>query len=532
MIVQQKFPKDFLWGASTASHQVEGGTVNQWSQWELEHAAALAASAQQRLSWLPDWQEIKDQAEDPDNYVSGDGVDHYNRYEEDFDLLQKLQFNSFRFGIEWSRIEPQEGAFDIEAINHYHKYIDSLIERGVEPVMNLWHWTMPTWFTDKGGFAKKENLVLFDAFVARVAEEYADKVKYIITLNEPNVYASFSYLDGAWPPQIKNPRMALKVYANLAKAHKRAYTILKARRSTLCIGVAAHLANIQSKRPHNILDNISTKIMRYGWNWWFLNRIRNHQDFVGINYYFTDYYRGLGRKDNPSVPTQDMGWYMEPEGLYPLMLRTWARYKKPIIITENGVADRDDKYRQWWLEESIIAMQRALSEGVELKGYMHWSLLDNFEWAYGWWPKFGLVEVDRENDMKRQPRPSAIWLARYLKELQDPQAASQTAPKPPRAVSHPRPPEQPVEEPAPAPAPRPVPKPVTPQPAASPAPTVHKPSILAPRHPRQRMLPIDQTDGIGRPVSHRPARSHQPAAETQDRHGLSSAARRIRLKKQ
>ena len=211
MIAQQKFPKDFLWGASTSSHQVEGGTVNQWSAWELEQASELAATANERLNWIPGWndgnnndkQDIRVQAENPDNYVSGEGIDHYNRYEEDFDLLQKLQFNSFRFGIEWSRIQPQEGVFDKAAIQHYHDYIDSLNGRGVEPILNIWHWTMPTWFTDKGGFEKKENLALFEKFVSRVAEEYADKVTYVITLNEPNVYASFSYLNGDWPPQKK-----------------------------------------------------------------------------------------------------------------------------------------------------------------------------------------------------------------------------------------------------------------------------------------------------------------------------------------
>lgn len=462
MIAQQKFPKDFLWGASTASHQVEGGTVNQWSQWELAHATELAETAEKRLGWLPDWKEIREQAENPDNYVSGRGVDHYNRYEEDFDLLEKLQFNSFRFGLEWSRIQPEEGVFDKEAIAHYHRYIDSLNQRGIEPVMNLWHWTMPTWFTDKGGFEKQENLAFFDTFVQRVAEEYADKVKYVITLNEPNVYASFSYLDGEWPPQTKNWRMALRVYRNLAQAHRRAYDILKARRSTLSIGVAAQLANIQSKRPHNTIDNVTTKAMRYGWNWWFLNRIRKHQDFVGINYYFTDYYRGFGRKDNPKVPTNDMGWYMEPEGLYPLMLRTWTRYKKPIIITENGTADRGDAYRQWWIEQSVIAMQRAMSEGVELKGYMHWSLLDNFEWKYGWWPKFGLIEVDRQDGMKRRPRPSAIWFAKYLLELQGKEVPARPAPRP----AQPEKPESGEPEPRPQPKVTPASKPVG-QPALS-----------------------------------------------------------------
>jgi beta-glucosidase len=159
------------------------------------------------------------------------------------------------------------------------------------------------------------------------------------------------------------------------------------------------------------------KFIRYVWNWWFLNRIKNQQDFVGFNYYFSDYYTGLLRRENPKVPVNDLGRYMEPEGLYPLLLRVWAHYKKPIFVTENGVADHQDKYRRWWLEETIIAMERAVSEGVDLRGYFHWSLLDNFEWKYGWWPKFGLVAVDRKHSMKRTVRPSGEWLAEHIKSL-------------------------------------------------------------------------------------------------------------------
>ncbi len=438
MISQQKFPDDFLWGASTASHQVEGGTVNQWSVWELEHATELAATAEQRLSWLPDWKDIRQQAESPDNYVSGKGVDHYSRYEEDFDILKKLQFNSFRFGIEWSRISPEEGVWDKEAIAHYHDYIDALKERGIEPILNLWHWTMPTWFTDKGGFEKKENLPDFDRFVKKMTEEYGPKLKYIITLNEANNYMSFGYIFGEWPPQKKNLRLAFQVYRNMVSAHNRAYDIIKAIRPEIQVGLAPSLANTQAKRPHNIFDNIVTKSLRYGYNWWFLNRTRRHQDFIGVNYYFTDYYKAsFGRqhdpvkkqgnefdlpgvkRQNPWTPLSDLGFYMEPEGLYPVLVRTWARYKKPIIVTESGVADRNDAYRQWWIEQSIIAMQRAISEGVDVRGYMHWSLLDNFEWKFGWWPKFGLIAVDRENGMKRTVRPSAIWFARFLRALRD-----------------------------------------------------------------------------------------------------------------
>lgn len=421
MISQQKFPDDFLWGASTASHQVEGGTVNQWSVWELAQAADLAATAEDRLGWLPDWDAVREQATDPDNYVSGKGVDHFNRYEEDFDLLQKMQLNSFRFGLEWSRINPEEGIWEKEAIAHYHRYIDALLERGIEPVLNIWHWTMPTWFTDKGGFSRKENLADFDRYVKKVVNEYGGKVRYILTLNEPNVYANFSYLTGEWPPQQKGLLSCARVYWNLAQAHRRAYDLIKAGAPSVQVGVAAQLSNAQAKRPHNLIDGTVTKAMRYAWNWWFLNRIRRHQDFVGINYYFTDYYKGLGKKANPKVPVNDLGWYMEPEGLYPLLTRVWSRYKKPIIVTENGVADRNDDYRQWWIEQTIIAMQRAMSEGVDIRGYMHWSLLDNFEWKYGWWPKFGLIAVDREQGMKRTVRPSAVWFAKYLLELQGPQ---------------------------------------------------------------------------------------------------------------
>ncbi len=155
--------------------------------------------------------------------------------------------------------------------------------------------------------------------------------------------------------------------------------------------------------------------MRYAWNWFFLRRIRRQQDFVGFNYYYTDYYKNWRRED-PRVPVNDLGWYMEPEGLYPLLLRAWEHYHKPIFVTENGLADMHDKHRQWWLEESMLAMERAISEGVDVRGYFHWSLLDNFEWKYGWWPKFGLVEVDRRNGMKRSIRPSALWWAEQIKQ--------------------------------------------------------------------------------------------------------------------
>lgn len=420
-----RFPKDFLWGASTSGHQVEGGLHDQWTAWESDHAAKLAETAEKRLHGLRIWPQIEKQAKNPRNYISGRGVDHFNRYEHDFKLVKQLNLNALRFSIEWSRIEPEQGEWNQAAIDHYKKYIRRLKAHNIEPVLNVWHWTMPVWFADMGGFKYRRNLKYFERYVRLVAKEFTKDVKYILTLNEPNVYTSYSYMVPEpvsavrWPPEEKSPLSAGRVYLNLLTAHRRAYHILKRQKPSLQIGIASHLANIQAKRPHNWLDEEITQWMRYFWDWWFLKHSRHEQDFIGFNYYFTDYYRFKFpvAPSDPKMPLSDMGWYMEPEGIYPLLLRAWAHYKKPIIITENGVADSKDEYRRWWLEETIIAIERAASEGVDIKGYFHWSLLDNFEWSYGWWPKFGLIRVDRKNDLRRIIRPSAEWLAKHIERL-------------------------------------------------------------------------------------------------------------------
>lgn len=418
------FPGDFLWGASTSSHQVEGNNHNQWSVWELENAVDLAKSAQKRLSQLPEWPAVKALAEDPDNYISGAGVEHYDRFEADFSLAKDLNLNAMRFSVEWSRLEPEAGKWDEGAIEHYRRYIKSLKKRGLEPILNIWHWTNPLWFERQGAFKKRSNIKYFTRFVKKLMDEYGDDLRYIIVINEPNVYASFGYLvpDSAsrhrWPPAEANAVSFMKVCFNLIRAHKQAYKVIKRHNKKLQVGIAIQLANIQAKDPHQLPDEMSTKIMRYFWNWWFLNRIKSHQDFIGINYYFTDYYDQLFLRKSPTVPLSDVGWYMEPEGLFPVLMRAWAHFKKPILITENGVADAQDQYRQWWIEETIVAMERAMSEGVVIKGYFHWSLLDNFEWAMGWWPKFGLISVDREHGMKRTVRQSAKWYAKKIRELQ------------------------------------------------------------------------------------------------------------------
>jgi beta-glucosidase len=219
------------------------------------------------------------------------------------------------------------------------------------------------------------------------------------------------------------------VYRNLIRAHRRAYEIIKRIEPSVQVGIAMNMSNDQPKRSRHPLIWISTLVAHaasYGWNRWFLNRIKKQLDFIGINYYLTNYYQGF-IQHNPTTPVNDLGWYMEPEGILPVLVQTYAHYKKPIIITENGVADVKDRYRKWWIEQTLVAIQRALSQGVDVRGYMHWSLLDNFEWAYGWWPKFGLVEVNREDDMERTVRPSAKWFANYLIKLERFQEAREKA---------------------------------------------------------------------------------------------------------
>lgn len=421
---KRTFPKKFYWGASTASHQVEGGNHNQWTVWELAHAAEQARTAEQRYDWLPNWPDIKKQAQDPHNYVSGKGVDHYRRYEEDFDILQKLHLNAFRFTIEWSRLEPEEGEWDQAAIDHYKQYIAELRKRGSEPFLNIWHWTNPVWFEEKGAFTKHANLKYFYRFAEKVAQELAIDLRYVIILNEPNNYAWYSYLDGIWPPGEKSFVKFLTVYFNLTRAHRGAYKRLKRVNPKFIVTSVPQLVSNQPQNPKNLWHRFGawSADIANNWVWYWLTGKRTN-DYIGYNNYFKNYVTGVGVGGihNPQEPLNDMGWFMEPSGVAEIARKIHKKYpKKDLIITENGVADATDQYRQWWMEETIASMEALLAEGVPLKGYFHWSLLDNFEWHNGWWPKFGLVEVDREHGMKRTVRPSAKWLASYLLEINKP----------------------------------------------------------------------------------------------------------------
>lgn len=409
------FPARFLWGASTSAHQVEGGNHNQWSVSELENAKSRALQAAYKLNELPAWDEIKAEATKPSNYVSGRASDHYRRYEEDFDIVAKLNMNAFRFSIEWSRIEPEEGRWDLHEIEHYREVLRALRRRKIEPVVTLFHWTMPVWFAEKGGFEKRANIDYFVRFAEKVLDELGESIRLVCTFNEPEVYVAQGWLSGEWPPHKKSETLrAFWTYWNIARSHNRVAAMAHRRSRRFKCGVSKNCADHYAG-DSKLTSKLMVMMMQYVEDYWFLNRIRRRMDWLGLNYYFANRYLN-GKQSNPNERLSDLGWDMQPDNVQFVLQRLYRRYKKPIILTESGVADRGDRYRRWWIAHTIDAMHKAMQGGVRVEGYLHWSLLDNFEWAYGKWPRFGLVEVDYRTG-ERTVRPSAIWFGKVIQSL-------------------------------------------------------------------------------------------------------------------
>jgi beta-glucosidase len=408
------FSKHFLWGASTAAHQVEGGNHNQWSVWELENAKARAAQAHYQLDDLESWPRIKNQATNPDNYVSGKLGDHYHRYAEDFDLLTKMNMNAYRFSVEWSRIEPIEGVWDAEAIDHYKQYVALLKKKGIEPIVTLFHFTLPTWFSDMGGFEHRSNVKFFTRFAEKIIGELGMHIRLIITINEPEVYATESYFNQNWPPAVRSPYKWWRVMKNQAYAHNQAAKVIHKLNRRYRVSIAKN-SNFFYPGDNAWISRLSASIMQYAQDDYFIKKVIKSCDFLGVNYYFTNRVYGY-RIHNPDKKLSDLDWDLHPGDIQYVLERLNAKYKLPLIITENGLADATDAYRQWWIKETIVGMQKAISEGVVLEGYLHWSLIDNFEWAQGKWPRFGLAEVDYKTEV-RTLRPSAVWFGRVIKRL-------------------------------------------------------------------------------------------------------------------
>lgn len=372
-----KFPDGFLWGAATASYQVEGGIEN------------------------CDWAEA---ARSGRVIPAGVGIDHYNRFEEDFALAKSLGHTCHRMSIEWARIEPEEGKFDMNEIEHYKKVLESLHENGLVPFVTLWHFTLPEWFVKKGGFTKKENVGFFVRYCALIVDNLKDHCKNFATINEPIVYSTMSFLWGQWPPfEIFKVESFYKVARNIIKGHRRVYEEVKSKHGdSVLISVVKNnmYIHVSKHSRFNIFYHIACKLSHWFWNEYFLNQTCDYLDAIDINYYFHTEY---GKSER--YIKSDMGWDLYPEGLYHV-LKHAAKYKKDIRVTEAGIADEKDLYREKYINDLAINVHRAIDEGVPVKAFMYWSLLDNYEWSFGFTKKFGLIAVDLETK-KRTPRHSA-----------------------------------------------------------------------------------------------------------------------------
>lgn len=391
-----EFPKGFLWGAATSAHQVEGNNINSdWWEWE-------------KRVGLPQ--------------TSGQACRHYQLYKEDFALASQLSHNVHRLSVEWSRIEPEEGRFREEEINHYREVILSLKQLNIEPIVTLHHFTSPLWLAKLSGWDNRKIEGYFLRYVEKVVGALCDKVDYWVTINEPMVYTYYSYIMGSWPPQEKSFLKAKKVIDNMANSHIKAYGLIhdiysRKKLSSPSVSIAH---NMQAFVPCNpaLKNRFAVYLRDKIFNRDFIERlIRNNTlDFIGVNYYtrglievegwgLNNLLMDVCKKGHDPLKKNTMGWDIYPRGIHDLLLKL-KKYNLPVFILENGICVDDDNTRWEYIYEHLKNVHLAIEQGVKVLGYIYWSLLDNFEWDKGFIPRFGLIEVDYHT-YKRTIRESA-----------------------------------------------------------------------------------------------------------------------------
>jgi beta-glucosidase len=403
-----RFPRDFLWGAATSAHQVEGNNIySDWWEWEEKGL-------------------IRDPSDRSRAHRSGAACRHYELYQEDFQLAQSLSHNAHRFSIEWARIEPQEGIFQESQISHYQEVLRSLRERGITPVVTLHHFTNPLWLIKKGGWTNRKSIFYFLRYTKKIVEALGDGVTYWVTINEPTIYAYFSYLIGTWPPQEKSAYKTWTVLNHFAQAHIQAYRFIHLyyRKNNLRspqVGIANNLQFYQPL-PDTSCNRWSATVRNKLFNLYFIKRLVKARsfDYIGLNYYSRSLVKaqswspralltGAGSDASSEVKKNSLGWDIYPHGLYRILIDL-KQFNLPVIILENGICTDDDDLRWEFIRSHLLSVARAISEGVKVTGYFYWALLDNFEWDKGFGPRFGLVGMEY-NTHKRIVRPSARKLA-------------------------------------------------------------------------------------------------------------------------
>ncbi len=395
-----RFPPDFLWGAATAAHQVEGDNrASDW--WAAEEAGRLP-------------------------HRSGRACDHFHRFEADFDLARAFGHNAHRFSLEWSRLEPEPGRWDARAFAHYGRVLDALEARGLEPVVTLHHFTSPAWFAARGGWLAADALDRFARLVDAVVERLGGRIRWWITINEPTVLAKHGWVTGDWPPFERGRwDRAARVVGRLCAAHRLAYRRIHARIPDARVSFAHSVPWIEPCDRRRLSDRAAARLRTAILVDLPLALVRERGrlllDYLAVNYYTRSLvrWRAKGRAllfgadclEPHHGPRRfdDLGQEVHPEGLL-AVLRRCARLGLPILITENGVATTDEALRCAHLRGHLLALARALAEGIDLRGYLYWSLLDNYEWAHGTTIRYGLAETDFAT-LERRPRAAMHLLA-------------------------------------------------------------------------------------------------------------------------
>ena len=405
--------RDFLMGTATAALQIEGGDRNNnWYRW-CELGKIKDGSHCLRAN------------------------DHYNRVEEDIALMRAMHNDTYRLGLEWSRIEPAPGQWSREGLDHYRRELELLLDAGITPLVTLHHFSHPLWFEDMAGWENRRSPEIFRRYTRTVVENLGDLIRDWITINEPNVYAMGSFLTGEWPPGKKSIPAYFRVLRNMVLGHILAYREIHAVRSArnfpgpTRVGVANHirvfdpednaLARGAARRLDYLFHTIVVRGMAEGKLSFPLGTggcplgKGFYMDFFGLNYYSRDIvafsWKNPGMlfarlKTDPELPKNDLGWDIYPEGLYRICKEYYAKYKVPIYITENGICDADDDQRPRYICDHLEQVARLRREGIPVERYYHWTLMDNFEWTEGESARFGLIHCNFETQ-ERTLRNSA-----------------------------------------------------------------------------------------------------------------------------
>ena len=380
-----RFPDGFRWGTATAAHQIEGGNWNNdWWRWEHTPGSGCKES-------------------------SGDACDSWHRWADDAQLVADLGFDSYRFSLEWSRIEPEDGEHSQVALDHYLRQCEGLLERGVDPVVTFHHFTTPRWLADRGGWEAPETADRFADFAGRAAERLAGVMRRACTINEPSMVSTLGHLAGMFPPGKRDVEARRRVNEVMCDAHRKAVGAIRAAAPGVPVGITLAMSDYQA------VDGGESKLerIRRGMEDVFFDATTG-DDFVGVQTYSRTRVGPDGTVEpEPGVPTLIMGYEYYPESLAATIRRAWeyTNGEIPILVTENGIGTDDDAQRIAYVRTALEGVLACLADGIDIRGYTYWSLLDNFEWAHGYGPRFGLVDCDRTT-FERAPKESARWLGR------------------------------------------------------------------------------------------------------------------------